>query len=438
MLARVARHALAVTVAAALTVACTAADPLGGYAPKPKGSSKTQTKSGCRGAGVSEDADASGMKSCTGTKKVKGLCVPSGMMGKNAGTFEKGDCEAGSECVPPEVVEAKDVPKDLKSCKVLGGEGRCFWALAKDILANYDTLQRATGSQCDDGMVCAPCVSPLDGKATGICPGMENVACGETSDADATDVPEGTPPSEVACPYKGTPVDTSKMPVDSCPSGMVCLSEDLVPENLRRQLPTCSKGLCAPKKSVAAMGNYLPPTCESVNKAEGRCLNVGLTEVAKQKSSLPTATCDADERCVPCFDPITGTATGACNTVSCDQPKSAPTKFATCCGSAGTCVPKASLPADQQSSDSLEKLDCKGATDRCVPTVFVNDPSFTPPSCTGRFPLLGKYTGVCLSECLDMGMFEDVLDQANCGENQKCAPCNDPLTDEPTGAPGCK
>lgn len=441
MLPRSLRHGLSFVTASLLVVAC-APDPLAGWAPKPSADeSETQSSESC--GDIADDASSGSMKKCTGTKKTKGVCVPGAMLGKRKGTFEQADCAKGEECVPPAVVEAKDVPKDLKECKFGTSEGRCFSPLANDVLANYATLQAQTKDQCENGDVCTPCVSPLDGKATGLCPGMKGVAsrenpCDRQADQKRKESSGvAAPPEQVSCPFQGTPIDTSKMSKDTCPAGMLCISADLVAENLRPQLPTCSKGLCAPEKSVKASGNHLPAACRADGDAEGRCLNAGLTEVAKAGSTLSRGTCDADERCVPCFDPRDGKSTGACSTVSCDQPKELPKTFAKCCGGRASCIPRSKLPASQQSSDGMEKLDCKGSTDVCVPNVFVENANFKPPACKGNFPLLGSYRGVCLSECLDMGFFEGVLDQANCGANMKCAPCENPLTGEPTGAPGC-
>ena len=48
--------------------------------------------------------------------------------------------------------------------------------------------------------------------------------------------------------------------------------------DLAKQLKTCSTGVCAPRKSIAALGNYVPKTCVSIASSEGRCSNIGIPE----------------------------------------------------------------------------------------------------------------------------------------------------------------
>jgi hypothetical protein len=55
--------------------------------------------------------------------------------------------------------------------------------------------------------------------------------------------------------------------------------------------------------------------------------------------------------------------------------------------------------------------------------------------CEASSWLIGDYTGVCLSDCLDFGIQGIALDQGNCADGFTCAPCEQ--NGEPTGAPGC-
>ena len=100
----------------------------------------------------------------------------------------------------------------------------------------------------------------------------------------------------------------------------------LVPEDLRDQLATCTGGFCTPDKFIESAGQGLPESCRSIAGVEGRCLSQCLPEVAGQPL-LPRGGCDADERCVPCYDPTSGSptmATGACGIASCDMPAEDP------------------------------------------------------------------------------------------------------------------
>jgi hypothetical protein len=63
--------------------------------------------------------------------------------------------------------------------------------------------------------------------------------------------------------------------------------------------------------------------------------------------------------------------------------------------------------------------------------------SFSPPACSATGFLIGAYRGVCLSDCLSFGIEGIVLGRGDCSSNHTCAPCTNPLTGEPTGAPGC-
>ena len=96
---------------------------------------------------------------------------------------------------------------------------------------------------------------------------------------------------------------------------------------------------CVPDDFIRTGGDYVPPTCSSVAGAEGRCLSKALPEVKSQATLLPRATCDADELCVPCFNPLDRSDTGACH-LSCDPgPTNGPTGLPACCDGRGTCVP---------------------------------------------------------------------------------------------------
>ena len=191
------------------------------------------------------------------------------------------------------------------------------------------------------------------------------------------------------------------------------------------------------------MATTSPPPAPASRTPRVAAINVVLPSVAGQKDQLPQATCDADERCVPCFDPLAGTSTGACTTVSCDAPTEPATTFATCCTMGGKpqgrCVPTlvAGMSASELSSDG-----CKAEPgDVCAPTEDL-DPSFVPQPChADDSPLgffTGSYTGVCVSQCIPQDFTEGLgTGQGNCDSLHFCAPCEDPLSGDPTGVPGC-
>jgi len=217
------------------------------------------------------------------------------------------------------------------------------------------------------------------------------------------------------------------------------------------QLATCTSngtaGFCAPDTLIQSDGQGLPPTCTSVASAEGRCLSTCLPAVAAELDVLPQATCAADERCVPCYDPVAAdptTPTGACS-LACDHPAQPPTViqcpytgapiidptvFPACspaCGGAH-CVPAALVPMADQS----QLATCAGGF--CAPdSITASAGEGVPPTCTS----VAGAEGRCLSTCLPQIASEaDLLPQSTCAAGEKCAPCYNPIATDPTAATG--
>jgi hypothetical protein len=240
-------------------------------------------------------------------------------------------------------------------------------------------------------------------------------------------------------------LDPSSLPTCDPNGGAHCLSASLVPAAEQSQLAACATGLCVPDSFIESGGEFIPATCTSLLGAEGRCLDEMIPQVASQLSRLPVATCQSFERCVPCYDPTTGKSTGACN-LSCDPgPTKPPVQVQTCCSENGTdqgeCLPTTAIPSSEQGN--LNKDSCSQSTGAtlCVPKEMTSS-TFAPMACTAE-GLLGflsgqSYTGVCLSKCLNFGFGSGLeIAQGNCDDLHVCAPCTNPLTNAPTGAPGC-
>jgi len=223
----------------------------------------------------------------------------------------------------------------------------------------------------------------------------------------------------------------------ACGADAHCLDAALIPDPMQAALlAKCDDAtkVCVPDVFLRTGGKFTPKSCASLNGAEGRCLSIVIPQVKDQADRLPQDTCAATEKCTPCFDPLDGTATGAC-TQSCDPgPQEAPKPFAACCGARAHCVPVSSVPDAQE--DNLSEQECATAQpgSLCVPDEVINNGPF--PACAGSAPFIGNYTGVCLSTCLDFGLQGAFLGQGNCASADfKCAPCT--LNGMPTGAPGC-
>lgn len=414
-------------------------------------------------ASAVEGRDPSQFGTCVGTQAAPGRCVPGGLMGPFADTFEIAACAAGTSCVPDALV-ATGTNVTLKKCKpVLGkteDEGRCFSTLAKDVVANFTMLKNATGEQCAAHEVCVPCVNVLKGNApTGVC--FEPTSAKDCKDnatsssGSSSGTPSGTSSSggttvPLACPYVGPPViDVSVFPVAECGAGMRCVPGELLASvDVQKSLKACDNGgYCAPEKSVAAAGNYVPKTCVAIAGAEGRCTNENVPGVAAQKAQLSKDTCDNGELCAPCFNPLDGQDSGACRTAKCDAPVQAPVLFKSCCQrgkvSKGKCVPTPLVAANLQSNLGTDNGKCTAGKELCVASeAIAAGASYKGAACKGKGAfgaIFGKdYAGVCLSDCLDFSFTESLgVAKGNCKADELCVPCKNPLTQQPTGAPGC-
>ena len=154
--------------------------------------------------------------------------------------------------------------------------------------------------------------------------------------------------------------------------------------------------------------------------------------IAERAHLLSAEGCDANERCTPCCDPLTGMPSGVCEVgcdtgavEACDEP-------IRCCAGHGTCVTVGTVPDGQRSSVK----NCRREGHRellCLPNEFF-DPNWAPTGCTGN-GVGGAYDGVCLPDCLKLPL-EILLDATACADGFVCAPCIGPFG-QPTGAPGC-
>lgn len=363
-------------------------------------------------------------------------CVPKDKVPASvAGQLETCTQGGAGVCVPDPLVRSGG--KAPPTCTSPFGEGRCMSTCVPEVAKNADLLNRGEGDVCAEDERCTPCLNPLkNNEPTGVC----EIGKATPATCDAKSSPGGPPAPAVKCPYEGPPVvDVSTFP--ACGDGARCVPSSLVPAQSAAMLETCATGLCAPEKSIAAGGQYLPKTCKALAGAEGRCLNVNIPQVDAQKAQLSRDVCDPSELCTPCFNPIDGKETGACKSVSCDAPKQPATTFKACCNSQGSarakCVPKAIVPASQQGNLDDDDGTCAEGSELCVPNEMLQ-PNFKGPACTGSSLLTGDYTGVCLSDCLHFGFIQSLgISRGSCTKGFKCAPCTNPLTGQATGAPGC-
>lgn len=319
------------------------------------------------------------------------------------------------------------------SCTAFGGDGVCLSRCIPQVAENAGLLRQETCTGADE--LCVPCINPLDMTPTGACDLRAVAQCvGEGGNVNPPGA--GSCDDPATCDYEANcPPVIDPSALTACGSDAHCLDAALVTDPAQAaQLATCddNTSLCVPDTFIRSGGKFTPPSCTSVSGAEGRCLSTALPAVAAQPN-LPQDGCAASERCAPCFNPLDGSATGAC-ALSCDAgPTQPPVQLAQCCDGRARCVPAATIPDDQEGQ--LDEQECRDSApgSLCVPNEIIANGPF--PACSARSFILGDYTGVCLSNCLDFGIQGLALARGSCDSGFKCAPCEQ--DGQPTGAPGC-
>ncbi len=364
-------------------------------------------------------------------------CVPTDKVPANVAAQLAQCSDGASYCVPDSFIKSGGAAPP--TCKSLNGaDGVCLSVCVPQV-KQYESLLPEDVCAADER--CAPCINPLNNMSSGACDIGKPTDC-TSGGTGGTPTGGNTPPAPPMCPYSGPPlVDVSTL--TGCGDGAHCVQTALVPAAMASQLAPCAAPagtLCAPDVFIQSAGNYIPKTCASLDAAEGRCLNVVIPQVKAQVAQLTQDVCQPYEKCVPCYSPIDGSDTGACK-LSCDPgPQKPKVLFQDCCKmnnvEYGKCVPKTVIPMSLQSNLGADV--CTNTTaDLCVPSENL-DPNFKPMACTGQGLIGGAYTGVCLSKCLKFGFFQQLgISQGSCDNVHNCAPCTNPLTGQPTGAPGC-
>ena len=232
----------------------------------------------------------------------------------------------------------------------------------------------------------------------------------------------GQPASAGAAGEKPAAAGAGGLPTTCCHSLGVCVESSSLRDEQRRLLvpDSCSAqtDVCAPTAVLSTQG-FIPKTCRSVLQGEGRCLPDCVAGLAGQADKLPRDTCDTHELCAPCFDPITGTATGSCRLGADPGPRELPHLFRGCClestgSTAGLCVPRAYVPAGA----AAPRADC-GQELFCVPRQRIVDPNAKPTECSAEV----RGRGICLSQCIADALALIVTVQSTCPAGNACFPC---------------
>ena len=298
------------------------------------------------------------------------------------------ECSDGSKCIATAIVEQAGHVRLSQCTSIAGAEGRCVSSCMPVGSLHADQLPQGN---CKDSERCAPCYDPRDGRATGV--------CGLGCDRGPAEPPRTL---DTCCKGRG-----KCMPPQKTERASLELSRD-----------SCdSDAVCMPTAIMDSRS--IPKSCKSVDGAEGRCLSNCVGRVTSLPE-LPTKGCDSDEVCAPCYDPITGRDTGACNLHG-DAPKEKAHRFERCCDSdreipAGVCVPPSFTRVRQ--ADLFRRRNACSRGTICVPTIELIDPDHQYPLC------LGVGLGVCMPSCLFDPLDALLFNSLTCDRGEVCAPCS--------------
>jgi hypothetical protein len=237
-----------------------------------------------------------------------------------------------------------------------------------------------------------------------------------------------------------------------------CVADANVPASFtdKTLLAKCGDGTyCIPDDYIVTSGKFLPKTCTSLVGAEGRCISKCIPQVNVQLTTLPKDVCADTELCAPCFNPIDGADTKACNE-GCDTGpvNKTPVVFTPCGAGLGVCVPPA-LVTDPGQKAALNKVDdptgkpgtactqkdAAGAFYLCAPIEKAKNQAYNFPVCHsdslaaafGTITNSTGQTGGCVPAYLVPSAKQSLVAVNDCtGTGVKCAPCTDPTV---TGNP---
>jgi hypothetical protein len=357
-------------------------------------------------------------------------------------------------------------PIILRSLRAGAGVASVLAAIAcgssGGVLAN-DGATSNDGAFSSDGPLSGDAGARSDGAAQRT-DGSHDATLGTGGDVGASDAPA----IDAATLRCGTSVDAASLGPSCCSDGNAhCIPLSDVPASLVKDLSTCTtsgsgSGVCVPDKIIHDGTSYTPSSCSSIGGAAGACLSKCLAVVATNPdiSLLSQGSCDSDELCIPCVNPLTNEATGACaiKGVPCGTDASTstdgatedastgptcpytgpalinPDTFPTCspaCAGAH-CVPTALVPTSEQSLLAA----CGSGTTAgfCTPDTFIaSEGKAVPPTCTS----IAQAEGRCLSTCLPtVATDSSLLPTSTCAAGELCVPCYNPTAADPTAPTG--
>lgn len=174
----------------------------------------------------------------------------------------------------------------------------------------------------------------------------------------------------------------------------------------------------------------LPPGLIPNSDLEGRCVPNCFTSGDTTTGNLGQSSCDKGSKCVPCYSPVTGASTGACEQAG-DKPKQpAPAAFPSCGDSnVGYCVPSTAVTS--MGNVMLPQLTCaQGQV--CAPKQRVLDSR----ACFSHCESGVGGPGACVANFVVPESSRSFLMQMTCAPGELCVPCVSPLDMMVTGACG--
>ena len=220
-------------------------------------------------------------------------------------------CPTGGYCVPDAVLTAVGSYTPKTCASVGGAPGACASKCLTEVAATAALLPQDV---CDDGDVCVPCVSPLDGMETGVCGVLE--CGGGTAETEQSDEEPASEHNESASAEPSTDEQDAMAPPTCCGGTGTCLGDELVPDHQESSLKNCRREghrelLCVPNDFLDPQ--WTPSRCTgngfTGDQYEGVCLPDCLK--LPLEFLLDTAPCADGYVCSPCSNPITGASTGA-------------------------------------------------------------------------------------------------------------------------------
>ena len=235
-----------------------------------------------------------------------------------------------------------------------------------------------------------------------------------------------------------------KLEGESCCEGLgKCAKPPTGPEATGYSLAECKAGAdlkCVPVANAedADAGSSpietckvdLPATLIGDLQLEGRCVSSCFVAADPSSANLGQSSCDAGSKCVPCYSPITGQSTGACNQFGDKPSEPAPQGFAVCGeGDLGYCVRSEAVMTMNTNGVMLPQLTCSEGF-VCAPKLRVLDSK----ACFAHCESAIGGPGACIAGYIVDASNRSFLMRSSCAEGELCAPCVSPLDMQPTGA----